>query len=224
MNIDRLAGWYRWFEYAAFGMALERRRFAFLDRLAGAQAVLVLGEGDGRALARLLSSAPMARFDVVDASAEMLALARRRTGNSERVRFLCQDARAFDWPTEHYDAIVTFFFLDCFGEEDARRLIQRMEQALAPSGIWLVSEFAIPETGWRRWHAEIWILIMYRFFRTTTGLDVGALPPINRLLIDSGMHRVGFEHERGGMIVSEVWMHGKVGFGQEAAKGHKLFR
>src|SRR6202035_2815494 len=37
MKIGRLAGWYRWIEYLAFGRALERRRFAFLSRLASAK-------------------------------------------------------------------------------------------------------------------------------------------------------------------------------------------
>jgi len=36
MKIGYLAPWYRWIEYAAFGRALERRRFAFLDCLAAA--------------------------------------------------------------------------------------------------------------------------------------------------------------------------------------------
>ena len=34
MLIDRFAPWYRWVEYLTFGRALERRRFAFLNRLA----------------------------------------------------------------------------------------------------------------------------------------------------------------------------------------------
>ena len=54
MNADRIASGYRWLEYAAFGLALEQARFDFLSRAAGARRVLILGEGDGRFLARLL--------------------------------------------------------------------------------------------------------------------------------------------------------------------------
>ena len=61
MNIDRLARWYRWIEYASFGRALERRRFAFLDRLATAHDILVLGEGDGRISSSCLRSHPKPR-------------------------------------------------------------------------------------------------------------------------------------------------------------------
>jgi spermidine synthase len=205
MNVAKLARWYRWIEYAVFGRALERSRFAFLPRLAPAQRVLILGEGDGRTLARLMELAPMARFDVVELSPQMIALAQKRLPDPGRVVFQCQDARVANWPAAHYDAIVAHFFLDCFTEEDARRLMEQMTRALTADGSWLISEFATPEKGWRRLHAQIWIGIMYRFFSVTTGLRTGALPPIENLMIQSGMLRVERRESRAGLIVSEVW-------------------
>jgi SAM-dependent methyltransferase len=205
MKIGRLARWYRWIEYAAFGRALERRRFAFLPRLASASRVLVLGEGDGRSLARLLTLAPLAVFDVLEISPEMIELARQRTGNSARVNFFCQDARTANWPPDRYDGIVTHFFLDCFVEGDARELIRRLKNTLTPDGIWLVSEFAIPGKGWQRLHARIWIGVMYRFFGIATALSARALPPIERLMQEAGMTRTDQEKARAGLMVSEVW-------------------
>src|SRR5271168_358445 len=93
MNADPVARLYRWLEYCAFGRALERRRFAYLGRLAGAGRILILGEGDGRALARLIAIAPLASIDVVELSGEMIALARVRVAPTERVRFVQDDAR-----------------------------------------------------------------------------------------------------------------------------------
>ncbi len=110
MRIGRLAPFYRWIEYAAFGRALERRRFAFLERLAGARRVLTLGEGDGRVLARLLSITPEARFEVVELSPEMIELAQRQIGRSGRVHFRFSDAMIIDWPPQEYDGVVTMFF------------------------------------------------------------------------------------------------------------------
>jgi SAM-dependent methyltransferase len=209
MTIGRLARWYRWIEYAAYGRALERRRFAFLARLVSASRILVLGEGDGRSLARLLTLAPAAVFDVVEVSSEMIALARQRTGNSVRVNYLCQDARKAGWPPAQYDGIVTHFFLDCFVEADARQLIRQLKKALTPDGIWLVSEFAIPDKGWRGLHASIWIDVMYRFFGIATGLSARALPPIGRLMREAGMIRTDQEKARAGLMVSEVWRQAK---------------
>jgi len=207
MKIGRLAHWYRWIEYAAFGRALERCRFANLNHLATARSVLILGEGDGRTLARMLHSAPEARFDVYELSPEMIALARERTRNSDRVVFHLQDARSADWKPRSYDAIVTNFFVDCLNEQDANRLTRNLANALDDAGIWLISEFAIPQTGWRRVHAQIWIATMYRFFQIATGLRTTALPPIENLLREAGMQRIAQKKARAGLIVSELWRH-----------------
>ena len=205
MNIDRFARWYRWVEYAAFGRALERRRFAFLDRLANARRVLILGEGDGRALARLLVVAPQAQIDVLELSGEMIQLARRRAKNSDRIRFRLENALTASWPEDQYDGLMTFFFLDCFHEAEARCLVQRLAGAMAPGALWLVSEFAIPERGWRRRHAKLWISTMYKFFGVVSGLRVCTLPPIEKLLQEAGLRRLALEEERWGLIRSEVW-------------------
>lgn len=205
MQIGRLAPWYRWIEYAAYARALERRRFAFLRRLAGARRVLILGEGDGRTVARLLRIAPQAEFDVVEVSPEMIALARGRVGDSARVHFHQSDARTYRWPAGSYDAVVTNFFLDCFTDEDLAPLVRQLAEALAPEGIWIVAEFAIPPRGWQRAHARIWIWTMYRFFGITTGLRAQKLPAIARLMREAGMIRVEQQSERAGLMVSEVW-------------------
>lgn len=206
MQIGRLAPWYRWIEYAAYGRALERRRFAFLRRLSGARRVLVLGEGDGRTVARLLKIAPRAEFDVVEVSPEMIALARGRVGSSAGVHFQQSDARVQEWAAGSYDGIVTNFFLDCFTDQELGPLVRKLAEALAPEGVWIVGEFAIPAGGWRRLHAHIWIWTMYRFFGITTGLRAQRLPAIERLMREAGMMRVEQQSERAGLMVSEVWL------------------
>jgi SAM-dependent methyltransferase len=205
MNIDPLAAWYRCLEYCAFGQALERRRFAYLERLAGAQRILTLGEGDGRALARLRTIAPDAYIDVIEVSGAMIGLARRRVGETPHVHFLQQDARNVELTRDAYDGVVIFFFLDCFTEPEARRLVERLAHSLKPGGILLMSDFAVPERGWQRWHALAWIRTMYLFFRMTTALKTGRLPPIGKLLTDAGMTLVEEQQERAGMMISQVW-------------------
>lgn len=204
MRIGRFAPWYRWVEYAAFGRALERRRFAFLHRLSAARRILILGEGDGRALARLLTAAPHAEIEVIEASDRMIELARARAGDSPRVHFRREDARTAPLPDSRYDAIVVMFFFDCFGEAELRALIQKTDRAMAPGALWMVSDFALPPRGWRRRHAAAWIRIMYRFFAAVSGLRVRALPPIDRLLAEAGLRSLEREEERWGLIRSEV--------------------
>jgi ubiquinone/menaquinone biosynthesis C-methylase UbiE len=209
MNIGRFAPWYRWVEYAAFGRGLERSRFVFLHRLAGARRLLVPGEGDGRTLARLLEVAPHAEIDIVEVSGAMIELARQRAADSPRVRFHQADALTASLSDAFYDGVVTLFFFDCFSEAELRGLIRKIARAMTPDAVWIVSEFALPERGWRRRHAAIWIWAMYRFFGAVSGLRQRTLPPIARLLTEAGFERRERQAARWGLICSEVWIRPK---------------
>lgn len=207
MNADPIAPWYRWIEYVAFGRSLEHHRFLFLDRLANAHNILVMGEGDGRTLARLVHIAPGAQIDVVESSAGMIELARGRVPKCEKVHFHQLDAASshLSAVAAKVDGVVTSFFLDCFDEAAARRIVGSLVQSLSPGGLWLMNDFAIPPSGWRRWNARAWIWVMYRFFRLTTGLGASKLPPIDAILSDAGLRLVESRSSFGAMIVSQVW-------------------
>jgi len=188
-NFDPLARGYRALEWLAFGRDLERARFSLLDSLADRRAILVLGEGDGRCLARLLPLAPHATIHCVDASAAMLARARARIAElpgRERVTFEQADARGGAFSAGRYDAVVTLFFLDCFPEPEARELVGRINQALQPDARWLFADFAIPASGPARWRARLWLAGLYAFFGWQTGLKTRALPPSEALIESIG--------------------------------------
>src|SRR5690349_4974913 len=117
-SFDRLARIYQPLERLAFGRDLERARFCFLDELRDCRSILLLGEGDGRSLARLTRLAPRAEFHCIDGSARMLRRAAARLDEapdvSRRVRFEQADILNTPLEAERYDGITTFFFLDCF--------------------------------------------------------------------------------------------------------------
>lgn len=196
MNCDRIARWYRWFEYAGFGRALERRREAFLRDVSDARRVLTLGDGDGRALAALLAVAPHVCVDYIDVSARMLELARACAGTEHVVNYRCDDARAAPLPAAEYDLIVTHFFLDCFDETDLELLIARMADAATPQARWLISEFR--GNGWL-------VQALYFFFSLTTGLRTGRLVDHHPLLKRHGFHLVRREDAWRGLLASELW-------------------
>jgi demethylmenaquinone methyltransferase/2-methoxy-6-polyprenyl-1,4-benzoquinol methylase len=81
---------------------------AALDRFAPAGDVLELACGPGTWTPRLLRSA--ATVTAVDASPEMLAIARQGVGHDGRVRFIRADR--FAWrPDRRYDVVVLGFWL-----------------------------------------------------------------------------------------------------------------
>ncbi|HET7538074.1 MAG TPA: class I SAM-dependent methyltransferase, partial [Candidatus Didemnitutus sp.] len=172
-SFDRLAGIYRALEFLAFGRDLEDARFAFLNRLHNRRSILVLGEGDGRCLERLVRAAPDAAIDCMDGSAGMIASASSRLANPDdrkRVTFWQVDLLAAELPPERYDAVITFFLLDCFNAEQARALIGRINRSLKPGALWLWADFTLPSHPLARLRARVWLFVLYLFFRWQTGL------------------------------------------------------
>jgi ubiquinone/menaquinone biosynthesis C-methylase UbiE len=211
MNADRVASSYRWLEYAAFGTALEHARFDFLAHAATARRVIILGEGDGRFLARLLEWNRHATVVVIESSGRMIRLARRRlpADQHSRVEFHQMDAVAGQFPEGPFDLAVTHFFFDILDAARAGTIIRRMDGLLAPDAHWLVSEFQEPARGLALLHARLWLRAMYCFFALTTGLRATQLPPYRDLLMRSGFVEIERRERRLGLIRSQVWRKGR---------------
>jgi ubiquinone/menaquinone biosynthesis C-methylase UbiE len=202
VNADPIARWYRWLEYLGFGGALERRRFAFLKDVAGMQRALVLGEGDGRFLAKLVEQNVHASIDYVDLSEQMLVLARERSG-ADRVSYHHANALDVPLPDAEYDLIVTHFFLDCLNKREAAALIEKIALASKPGAQWIISEFREPG-AW----AHAMVSALYFFFRITTGLRTRRLIDHRPLLAGHGFVLQREETERFGLLASERWVFG----------------
>ena len=209
VNFDRVARPYRWLEYLSFGPWLERCRRAQLTHLGGARRALLLGDGDGRFLARLLVANPALTADVVDSSHAMLAILDhriRRSGPQVRRRICLHHADALEWnPSGSYDLIVTHFFLDCFFPHQLEQLFDRVLPHTLPGARWVVSEFAIPRNPLTGYLARGIIGLLYRAFGLLAGLRVRTLPEYA-----TALHRCGLvpSHDRrylGGLLCSQVW-------------------
>jgi ubiquinone/menaquinone biosynthesis C-methylase UbiE len=208
-NFDRVAGIYPWLERAAFGRDLEHARFQFLDRARDCRNILVLGDGDGRALARLLDVAPRARIRSVDASAAMLARARDRVAThagADRVAFEHADARRIDLGDAHFDAVVTLFFLDCFTSAEVEALVARVRTHLVPGALWLYADFELPPHGVARLRGRAWLATLYGFFRWQTGITARELPPSREILVRTGLTESAAATWRGGLIVAREFL------------------
>jgi trans-aconitate 2-methyltransferase len=103
---------------------------ARLDGLAPDATVLDVGCGTGRVTEALLELVPQGRVLAMDASADMVALARKRLG--DRAQVWCQDALELELDRP-VDAIVSTAALHWVPDHD--RLWARLAQALRPSGM-----------------------------------------------------------------------------------------
>ena len=206
MNCDRIARAYRFLEYAVFGGLLQNCRTTFLAETAGCERALVLGDGDGRFLRELTHTSSELSVDSIDASTAMMRLQRSRmlADGSERVRLHCQPLPSA-LPGCGYDLVTTHFFFDCLEEPETAAVIEQAAEVACANATWLVSEFCVPETFWRRVRAQVWIETMYAFFRITTGLRVRAVPDYAPLLQKQGFRLCASRTYSAGMVKAELW-------------------
>jgi SAM-dependent methyltransferase len=205
VNFDHVARPYRWLEYLSFGPWLARCRSAQLAHLTSARRALLLGDGDGRFLARLLAANPTVTADVVDSSRSMLMLLQRRL-RGDHQRICLHHADALTWnPTGSYDLIVSHFFLDCFFPHQLEQLFDSVLPHALPEAQWVISEFAIPRNPFAAWFAQRIIRGLYRAFSWTTGLRVRALPDYAASLLRRGWVPIHDRRYLAGLLCSQVW-------------------
>jgi SAM-dependent methyltransferase len=198
---DRWAPVYHGLERLALGRELERCRDMAADALAvGAGSplhCLVLGDGDGRGLERLVDRHPATAFTSVDVSPGMITRARRRLGGAPGVTWVCADIRE-GWPEAlegsaggghaGVDAVMTQFFLDCFTDEELSRWWSTVAERVSPGGCWVVADFTPPTAlrGWRGVRQRLLLEALYRAFGWTTPLTARALPDLEGIFRSAG--------------------------------------
>ncbi len=209
MSFDRLAPHYRWMEAVLAGDRLQRCRLAHIGKLAGCDRVLLAGEGHGRFLAELVRRWPDMSVVHLDASPGMQAVARRRLAAAGaaagKVEFVTADVRECRLPAGEFAAVVTHFFLDCFGPADLGTVVGRLAESLRPEARWLQADFCVPERGWRRWRARMIVASMYAAFRVLTRLPASRLHAPGTHLNAHGFRLRDRVESEWGLLGAEWW-------------------
>jgi ubiquinone/menaquinone biosynthesis C-methylase UbiE len=208
-NFDRVAGIYRWAEYLSLGPLLVRTRNHFLPQIVHCRRALVLGDGDGRFLARLLQQNPDLHALAVDTSAKMLHRLRQRClRTTPRCvhNLRCLKASALEiTPSRDTDLIVTHFLLDCFPQSEVDALAQRIAAQVPAGTLWLLSDFAVPDSPLLRPLAATYVRSLYFAFRLLTGLRNSRLPDPQAALARSGFRRIARHERLFGLLYTELW-------------------
>jgi tRNA (cmo5U34)-methyltransferase len=208
-DFSRVARMYDWLASLVFGRAQRRAQLAALHAglpLAGpAPRVLVLGGGPGWVLTELLQQCPAARVLYLETSATMLVQAQARLARyapalASQVEFRRGSERDLR-PGEQFDAIITFFVLDCFTLEDLPGALVRLQAVRQLGTPWLVADFRPPRQWWQRGLLKT----MYLFFGMAVGLRARRLPPWPSLMAGLGNTIIHESDFYAGFITGQVW-------------------
>ncbi len=212
MSYSRIARFYKLIEKLTIGRALLDARLAHLDCLAEGPSILhalLIGEGNGSFLLPFARLFPNTQITVIDESAAMLRVARTRLEaagiDTDRIAFQQADMTTEKLPEGRYDLIVTLFFFDNFDAATVRRVVPVLERASTPAAQWLLSDFQIPASGWRRLRARIWLTILYAFFRCVAKITARTVPPAEAILAATSFKQVARKNYSAEMLYSTLY-------------------
>ncbi|HEV8542739.1 MAG TPA: class I SAM-dependent methyltransferase [Verrucomicrobiae bacterium] len=208
MSFDPLARHYSWMEWILAGQRLQSCRTAFLNEAASCQSALLVGEGHGRFLAELRRAAPAASICCVEQSAEMIRVTKRRLKRSglaeEKTGFINVSIQEFE-ANRPFDLVATHFFLDCLDRSQLEIVTQKLVAALKPAGQWIISDFQVPEKGWRAFRARCVLSLAYGFFRVATKLPARKLVPPQPFLLQKGLRLKMRRQFNFDLLYAELW-------------------
>lgn len=209
MSFDSLAPCYAGLERVLAGSLLQRARTHWAGQLAGRRRLLVAGVGHGPGLVALLRQHPAMTAVAVDASERMVEAARAHAARAgiapHRLEFVHASLPEWNAPTGEFDAVATHFFLDCFPAGELRAVVAHLAKAATPDADWLVTDFSVPATGWRRRRALVVHTLMYAFFRRATGLRARQVEPPDAFLRAAGFQHRGRQRWNHGLVQADWW-------------------
>jgi ubiquinone/menaquinone biosynthesis C-methylase UbiE len=209
MSFDPLAPHYRWLEKLIAGPLLQEARTRWIQHLPQPKKVLLAGEGPGRFLEIIATLWPHTHFCVIDASTAMLTQARnawlRSQPSEDRVQWIHASFPQCTPPTRDCDLITTHFFLDCFTPRLLEETILCLGQAASQNASWLISDFHIPISGWRKSRSRLLLSLMYPTFKFLTRLPASQLVNPNPYLHQTGFTLRAQQLSNQQLIRSEWW-------------------
>jgi SAM-dependent methyltransferase len=193
------------------GGVLQCCRTEFLAHVSGCRRALLLGEGPGRFLVELLRINPNAEVVCLEQSPRMIREAAwqvKRNGlANQHLRF--EKCDALQWkPSGKFDLVVSHFFLDCFPPDALAYVTGKVAAATTENACWLLTDFRVPDQGWRKWRGTVVLALMYTFFRFATRLSASQVTPPDEFLRGAGFRLAARRLANFGLIHSDLWLRG----------------
>lgn len=189
IGFDKLAPWYGVLERILFGPRLQEMRCAYLKRLSGVGNILLIGEGTGLFLDKLLKFNPEAKVTVVESSFSMIECSRKRVSSEDywRVTFHQTSFAKFE-SVQPFDALCTFFFWDCFEEYQLREMLPSLSKLTNSESFWIDVDFFERLDKSQKINLSHFILIriLYGFFGLATGIEARQVAEIEPMAKENG--------------------------------------
>ncbi len=161
-----------------FGQRLKRIQAELISELPQEGSLVILGGGDGFILPLIYQHAPHLRIEFVEASSEMIKLAKAKTNANQNVSFTHSDS--FSFQSSDHNLIYAAFFLDLFEQDKIGEVIGTIESKLKDQKNlkWYVADFELSKSTKRLVFRRFLIKLTILFFKIFTKHRVDYLPDV----------------------------------------------
>lgn len=207
-GFDRVTSFYDPLARFVFGDAQQQAQKVLLPFIKNNASILVIGGGSGWLLEQLLYLNKDLHIVYLDASPNMIRLAKKKTkqhirSSSSRVEFRTGTEKDL-LPGELFDVVFTPFLLDLFPAQRLNALMSRLESALQTDGLWLFADFwpvKQPAPLWQR----CLLKAMYIFFDILSNVKATQLPDFKTHFRQLNMQKKFSATYYKGMIQAKVF-------------------
>jgi ubiquinone/menaquinone biosynthesis C-methylase UbiE len=176
-NFDVIAPYYDGLSQLVFGRKIKKSQIEALKFIQPCSTILILGGGTGWILEELSKIHPSGlTITYVDISLKMIHLSKRRKTLLNTVDFINDSIQNISLENDHYDAVISPFFLDCFSGATVQSVFYKINTSLKINGLWLNIDFCLTEKS-NFWQKTL-IRLMYTFFRFICNIEATKLPHI----------------------------------------------
>jgi len=182
-SYDTIAFIYDRLARLVFGSTLIRaQQYLLVNTISPGGSILIVGGGTGWILEEItFIQASGLNITYVDASAKMVALAKKRNTGANKVTFIALPIQQVVID-DVYDIVLTPFFFDNFTNEDAQEIFSSIDRSMNRGGVWLYCDFNKTTVFWQKTVLKI----MYFFFRISCGIKTDKLPDMGSCFAKHG--------------------------------------
>jgi tRNA (cmo5U34)-methyltransferase len=197
-QFNKVAVVYDWLASIFIGRSIRDAQRFFLNEVADAKQILILGGGTGWILRDIRAINKTSSVFYVEASSEMIKRATRCDKGSQTV-FLHGTESDVD-VTFKFDIVITNFYFDLFSPESLSEKVNLIKSFIADEAKWIATDFAQSK---KSSHLRM-LWLMYRFFSWTTNIESSSLPPWEKVLEAAQLEIIRSETFKDGFIRSVV--------------------
>lgn len=196
---NTVARFYDFTKRMVFGRTLDKAGVYYVNEWRELQNVLIIGGGTGQILHDL---SPHSNITYVEASSEMIRLARKRPVPCQ-VSFVHSDILDFQ-TDEKYDLVLLNFFLDLFTEDEITRQLKHIRPFIHPDTQIVITDFKPIEEQDSRWKRLV-LRSTLLFFAFTTGHRHKRVFNIRNAVKHANYQQVKSKDCALGMVFASIW-------------------